>query len=368
MKLRIPRRILMTADPIGGVWTFALELTRAFEPYGVEVVLATMGARLTPAQHQEVAGRKNLRVFESNYRLEWMDDAWDDVDRASDWLLTLAKRVQPDLIHLNGYSHALLPWRVPAVVTAHSCVLSWWRAVKKEEAPAQYNEYRGRVRAGLAAAQAIAAPTQAMRESLAQNYAYSGKCLVIHNGRDARLFAPAEKAGCIFACGRIWDEAKNLRLMDEVARWCEWPIEIAGNCCHPIKGSVTFSYARCLGNLPPREISQRFGRAAIFVSPAFYEPFGLAVLEAALSGCVLVLADIPSLRELWRGAAVFVAPDDASALAETLNGLIQNERLRGELSNLSRQRGFEFSPCRLAERYLAAYENCLAGELVEVAA
>src|SRR5207248_5256335 len=138
MKLRIPRRILMTADPIGGVWTFALELTRAFEPYGVEVVLATMGARLTPAQHQEVAGRKNLRVFESNYRLEWMDDAWDDVDRASDWLLTLAKRVQPDLIHLNGYSHALLPWRVPAVVTAHSCVLSWWRAVKKEEAPAQY--------------------------------------------------------------------------------------------------------------------------------------------------------------------------------------------------------------------------------------
>ncbi len=31
--------------------------------------------------------------------------------------------------------------------------------------------------------------------------------------------------------------------------------------------------------------------------PARYEPFGLSVLEAALSGCALVLGDIPSLRE-----------------------------------------------------------------------
>ena len=33
--------------------------------------------------------------------------------------------------------------------------------------------------------------------------------------------------------------------------------------------------------------------------PARYEPFGLSILEAALSGCALVLGDLPSLRELW---------------------------------------------------------------------
>ena len=39
-------------------------------------------------------------------------------------------------------------------------------------------------------------------------------------------------------------------------------------------------------------------RAAIFFSPALYEPFGLGVLEAAARGCALVLADIPSFIAL----------------------------------------------------------------------
>ncbi|HTD88940.1 MAG TPA: glycosyltransferase family 1 protein, partial [Candidatus Binatia bacterium] len=67
MKPRIPRRILMTADPIGGVWTFALELARSFEPHGIQIGLATMGARLSRVQRRELAGRKNVRLFESNY-------------------------------------------------------------------------------------------------------------------------------------------------------------------------------------------------------------------------------------------------------------------------------------------------------------
>ena len=35
------------------------------------------------------------------------------------------------------------------------------------------------------------------------------------------------------------------------------------------------------------------------------------MLEAASAGCPLILGDIPTFRELWDGAAVFVAPDDA---------------------------------------------------------
>ena len=54
--------------------------------------------------------------------------------------------------------------------------------------------------------------------------------------------------------------------------------------------------------------------AAIYALPARYEPFRLEVLEAAAPGCALVLGDIASLRELWDGAALFVAPDDDRAL------------------------------------------------------
>ena len=64
-----------------------------------------------------VVTRKNVRLFESAYRLEWMEDPWDDVERAGDWLLEIAAR-GPDIIHLNGYSHAVLAWNAPVLVVA----------------------------------------------------------------------------------------------------------------------------------------------------------------------------------------------------------------------------------------------------------
>ena len=46
-----PRRVLMTADTVGGVWTYALDLSAGLGRSGIEVVLATMG-RLPPPQQR----------------------------------------------------------------------------------------------------------------------------------------------------------------------------------------------------------------------------------------------------------------------------------------------------------------------------
>src|SRR5437868_11383299 len=107
------RRILMTADTIGGVWTYALELTRALEPHGIEVILATMGSRLNRAQSFEARAITNLEVCESNFKLEWMESPWNDFEQSGEWLLQLAAQWQPEVIHLNGYSHGALPWTAP---------------------------------------------------------------------------------------------------------------------------------------------------------------------------------------------------------------------------------------------------------------
>ena len=109
----VPKRILMTADTVGGVWTYALELAKALEKYGTEVLLATMGAPVTRGQRREAAQLANVRIFKSAYKLEWMDDPWLDVAASGDWLLELEQRFHPDLVHLNGYAHAILPWRAP---------------------------------------------------------------------------------------------------------------------------------------------------------------------------------------------------------------------------------------------------------------
>jgi len=352
----------MTVDTVGGVWTYALELARALEPHGIEIVMASMGARLTRGQHQEVLARKNVRLFESAYRLEWMDDAWDDVDRAGDWLLQIAERVRPDLIHLNGYSHAVLSWNAPVLVAAHSCVLSWWHAVKNEEAPARYDEYRARVVAGLVAAHSVIAPSVAMRDALAVHYGTDFSCTAIHNGRDPRSFFCGEKKPVVFSCGRIWDEAKNLRLLDVIAPAIEWPIAVAGDCRYAGGPTTALNNLRCLGKLDPRELAQQLSAAAIFVLPARYDPFGLSALEAALSGCALVLGDIPSLREIWHGAAIFVPPDHATELANAIKNLIENGRSREDFGRRARARALEFSSYRMGKEYFAAYRGCVRNE------
>ncbi len=88
-----------------------------------------------------------------------MPDCWADVARAGDWLLELEARFAPDIIHLNGYAHGALPWHAPTLVVAHSCVLSWWEAVKGEPAPAEWETYREHVTLGLQSADCVIAPT-----------------------------------------------------------------------------------------------------------------------------------------------------------------------------------------------------------------
>jgi glycogen(starch) synthase len=358
--LPVPRKVLMTADTIGGVWTHAIELARGLAERGVEVALATMGDPLTDLQREKADRIPHLRVFESAFRLEWMEDPWRDVERAGDWLLGLEARIGPDLVHLNGYAHGSLPWSAPMVMVGHSCVLSWWRAVKREAAPEDWDVYRREVAAGLAAADLVIAPSQARLDSLTEHYGALPRTRVILNGRDSRSFKPAGKAPIVFSAGRLWDEAQNLEALERVAPRLPWPIFVAGESHHPDGGEARPHHTRLLGHLSQRALAAWLGRAAIYCLPARYEPFGLSALEAALSGCALVLGDIPSLREIWRHRAVFVPPDDPEALEDALSRLIADPDRRASLAARARARALQLTPERMVDAYLAAYGEVLA--------
>ncbi|MFL6375197.1 MAG: glycosyltransferase family 4 protein [Pyrinomonadaceae bacterium] len=359
---RLPSRILMTADTVGGVWNYALELTRSYGAEGIEVCLATMGALPTEDQRAEAAEIENLRVFESEYKLEWMRDPWADVDAAGRWLLELQDRLRPDLIHLNGYCHGDLQWGAPTVSVGHSCVLSWWRAVHGTPAPAELDEYRRRVRRGLHAADVVVTPTPAMLHSLERHYGDLNDGRVIFNGRDPGHFESAWKEPFVFAAGRLWDEAKNVSVLDRVAEQLSWPVLIAGDVSEPAGASAAktvVSSERMTGKLSQEEMHTFLAHASIFAAPAKYEPFGLSILEAALSGCALVLGDIPSLRELWDGAALFVEPDNDTALAEAIEMIAKHDWMRGELAWRSGQRALHYSSGRMAATYLDLYRELL---------
>jgi len=353
-------RVLMTADT-GGVWTYACELVDALAVHGVEVTLAVMGGALSPAQAHRAATLANLELVESCYALEWMPEPWHDVDAAGAWLLDIAARVAPDVVHINGYAHAALPFAAPVVVGAHSCVWTWMRAVHRRDPGPAWAEYRRRVVAGLAAADVVVAPTAAILRDVLEAYGVTPPSRVIPNACTPLAWRPGEKTSIVLSAGRLWDDAKGLAELAACAPRIAWPIVVAGPTTAP--GAPEVARPRgvhAVGELARNELARWMARASIYALPARYEPFGMSVLEAALAGCALVLGDIPTLREVWGDTAVYVPPGDPDALSFALNALIRDPLARGAHAARSRARAHGLSPARMAAAYRALYDETIA--------
>ena len=351
----------MTADTTGGVWRYAIDLSTELIARGGRVTLAVMGPPPSAGQQAE-ARTAGVQLESAPFRLEWMDAPWTDVDAAGEWLLALERETEPDVVHLNGFAHGALPWRVPAIVVAHSCVCSWWRAVHGEAAPVGWEQYRVRVKRGLCAATAVIAPTAAMRRALHAEYGLRAAVRVVANGRSCvsgHSNVRRTRSEYVLAAGRLWDPAKNIQSLCTAARLVEWPVFVAGDARGPDDRRVALTGVRWLGELEPGVLQAWMNDAGIYAHPARYEPFGLSVLEAAAAGCALVLGDIDSLRETWDGAAMFVAPDDSVALASAIRTLIAEPEQRSRLAIRAAARASAFTIERMADAYLDAYGDAM---------
>jgi hypothetical protein len=163
----------MTADTAGGVWPHALTLAGALARRGVRTSLAvfTRGARSVDACRG--LDRPGLQIFEGAFRLEWMEDPWEDLRRGGEWLLSLARVLRPDVIHLNGHVLGALGWPAPAVVVTHGSVCAWWEAVHGVVAPAEWDRYRAEVRRGLLGAARVSRRARRCSRSWS---AITGRC------------------------------------------------------------------------------------------------------------------------------------------------------------------------------------------------
>jgi glycogen(starch) synthase len=337
-----PCKILMTTDAVGGVWQYSLDLISHLVQRGAQVLLATLGPRPADAQKARVAQMQDVTLHESEYKLEWMHEPWTDMEASGEWLLALAEQFRPDIVHLNGYTHARLRWPAPVLVVGHSCVYSWWHAVHGGAPPAEeWAEYQARVSAGLHSADRVVAPSASMARALGVHYGMNGANVrVIYNFSEARPYGGREKERFFLAAGRTWDIGKNLEMLNSIRDRLPWPMHIEGG-------------------LPHEAVIGEMQRACIYVHPALYEPFGLAILEAARAWCCLVLSDIPSLRELWDGAAVFVHPRDPEAWTQVLNDLARDAKRRESLCQAARTHAKRYSPETAIEQYWNVYKSLL---------
>lgn len=374
-------RVLLTADAVGGVWTYATDLADGLAAAGVEVTLAVLGP-----DERRTAGAGVETIALPDVALDWLAESEDEVLAGAERLAALAERLDVDLIHLNNPALAAGgAFRRPVLGVCHSDVATWWAAVRGGPLPADLAWRAGLTGRGYAACDALLAPTRAFAEATAA--AYGALPQVVWNGRgDAhgpRAFCaqaqadacensavqpftdPQVRAECarsvqVFTCGRLWDEGKGAAVLDRAAARLSAPVHAAGPLQSPGSGEAVlhhFHHVHTLGPLPADVVRARMAETAVFCSPALYEPFGLAVLEAAQAGTPLVLSDIPSFRELWDGAAVFTAPGDDLALAEALNRLLADPPERERLGAAARRRAGRYTTEAMVAGTLAAYRG-----------
>jgi glycosyltransferase involved in cell wall biosynthesis len=355
----MPPRLMMTADTVGGVWTYALDLARGIAAVGGETSLVVLGPSPSASQRRECAALPGVSMIETGLSLDWTARSPADLDAAAREIAVLARRLRPDIVHLN--SPALMPLEglpSPVLGACHSCLATWWAAVRPgEPMPADFIWRTTALRHGLAACDALVAPSRSFAR--ATNAAHGiVEPFVVFNGRQAASDTRTERRErLVFTSGRLWDDGKNLTVLDTAAALAAVPLHAAGPLDGPGGERVRPSHARSLGRLSAEGIAEHLRRTPIFASAALYEPFGLGVLEAAQAGCALVLSDIPTFRELWDDAAIFAPPEEPEAFAQAFTRLLADERELRRWGALARARAGRFSLAAMTDGMLDLYRG-----------
>ena len=344
------QRLLMTTDAVGGVWRYSVDLANGLAARGIGTVLAILGPSASTAQRTEAEAVPNLRLVQTGLPLDWTADGPADLAHASGRLAALAALTGVSAVHLHAPALVgAARWPVPVVAVAHSCVRTWWRAIRGGPMPDDLQWRADATGAGLRTAAAVIAPTAAHAAAVQAAY---GPILIeaVHNGRDPEPVPKVLRQRAILTAGRLWDDGKGVAHLDQAAAGLGAPVRAAGPTRGPHGEARAFANLDLLGTLDQPGMAAAYAGASVFASMALYEPFGLAVLEAAQAGMALVLSDLPGFRELWDGAALFVT--SPAALQPALRQALDQP---GALAVAARERAGRYTVDAMVSGTLAVH-------------
>ncbi len=364
--------VLVTADSMTSSWTYARELVTGLVTRGVRVTLVSFGEIPLPDQTSWMDHLHGLDYRPTAFRLEWMQEAEEDLPESSAFLLSLVQELRPDVLHLNQFCYGNLPVDVPRVVMAHGDLLTWAQAVhdRPPQTPRSLNWYRRTVLSGLTGADAVVAPSNWMLDRICDCYMEPQRGEVIYPGRNPIFFNPyVSKDDCVLSVGRLLDAGKQVFLLTQQPH--PLPVCIVGAEQTvpmpriPIRADVKVATEETSvairGAQTDAQLRALYSRAAIYAATSRYEPLGMATLEAAFSRCAIVANDVPSYREIWGDAALYFRANDAASLADNIRLLNEDRPMRRAYAELAYTRARErFTTKRMIDQYLQLYRGLIS--------
>jgi glycosyltransferase involved in cell wall biosynthesis len=345
--------VLITVEPPGSVWPHVDTLVRELTGLGVEVTVAAVSP-LRPGQRMEYAGIPGAELITCPFPAATPQDHMTNRHSIAEWLLGLDEMLNPDVVHLTGYLHAGLPFAGKVLVAGHPGSGSAYGRLD----PEQRRLCRAAFQYGLAGADLLVTPTETMMAALRRSFGVE-QGRIIRDGRDPGRYVAGAKEPVVLAVGALRADPPRASALELAAPLVPWPVVVAGDQPGVDGRAVRLERVTNLGRVHTAQLVPWFNRAAIYVGLAA-EGTGTFAPEAALAGCALLLAETAGLRELWSGAALFVAGEDPEAVAQDLATLVADRRLREAMGAAARRRALQYSAASMAEAYLAAYQELIA--------
>ena len=354
-------RVLLTADAVGGVWTFALELARGLADQGVETLLAVLGTRPgrgaaaggvrgpgpaagahRPAARVAGPGRALRRgrppaAPGAGARVPPRHRPRQRLPRGGGRLRRPGAAHRPllrqDLV-------AGLPRRRPAARVGRStrpaCARAWRRPTRSPPPPPR-----------------TLPPSPALWDPLPP-------ARVVPNGLDLPSPPPACAGPWSWPPGACGTRRRGSRASPPSPHGCPGRSRSRARRppARPARACTTSAGWR------RRTCTPAWRRRRSSPPPPATSPSASASWRPRTQGCALVLGELPSLVELWKGAARFVPPGEPEALLAALQELIADTSARERLADAARERAALYTRARMTEGYLGLYGDLLAARRV----
>ncbi|MCM8761941.1 MAG: glycosyltransferase family 4 protein [Candidatus Omnitrophica bacterium] len=141
----------------------------------------------------------------------------------------------------------------------------------------------------------------------------------------------------------------------KIKKYGEW-FKIFERLPSDIKEDIIFT-----GYVPVEDLPYLYSAAEFFIYPSLYEGFGLPVLEAMACGCPVITSNTSSLTEVAGDAGILINPYNVDEMAENMERLLSDEKLRERLKVKGLERAKQFTWERTAKETIKVYEEVYNG-------
>ena len=162
----------------------------------------------------------------------------------------------------------------------------------------------------------VIAISEHARETLVERLSLDpDRVRTIHLGVDLERFSPADvpREPFLLYPASAWPHKNHERLFEAVAllrrEHRDLRLVLTG------EHADVPDWVDARGRVTQDELVDLYRRASALVFPSLYEGFGQPVLEALACACPVACSDLPPLREVAGGAAVYFDPLDPEAIA-----------------------------------------------------